>query len=68
MACPHVYGGAALVFAANPLLKSSAELQQPLDDAYLNVLSDAKFGDTNAFIGFRQPQPQWNIHGMPSCV
>ena len=46
-------------------MKSSAELQQPLDDAYLNVLSDAKFGDNNAIIGFRQPQPQWNIQGCP---
>ena len=32
--------GAALVLAANPLMKSSAVLQQLLDDASMNVLSD----------------------------
>jgi len=50
MACPHVSGGAALVLSANPTMKSSAVLQQLLDDAYLNVLSDLKFGDTNALL------------------
>merc|ERR1719454_1653881 len=50
MACPHVSGGAALVLEANPSMKSSAVLQQLLDDAYLNVLSDLKFGDTNALL------------------
>jgi len=50
MACPHVAGGAALVLEANPSAKSSAVLQQLLDDAYLNVLSDLKSGDTNALL------------------
>merc|ERR1719414_250074 len=50
MACPHVSGGAALVLEANPSMKASAVLQQLLDDAYLNVLSDLKFGDTNALL------------------
>merc|ERR1719297_498370 len=50
MACPHVSGGAALVLEANPSMKSSAVLQQLLDDAYLNVLTDLKFGDTNALL------------------
>jgi len=45
MACPHVSGGAALILEANPSMKSSAVLQQMLDDAYLNVLSDLRFGD-----------------------
>merc|ERR1719410_2003478 len=50
MACPHVSGGAALILEANPSMKSSAVLQQMLDDAYLNVLTDLKFGDTNALL------------------
>merc|ERR1719213_1320647 len=50
MACPHVSGGAALVLEADPSLKASAVLQQLLDDAYLNVLTDLKFGDTNALL------------------
>merc|ERR1712241_1376491 len=50
MACPHVSGGAALVLEANPSMKASAVLQQLLDDAYLNVLTDLKFGDTNALL------------------
>jgi len=50
MACPHVSGGAALVLEANPSMKGSAVLQQLLDDAYLNVISDLKFGDTNALL------------------
>merc|ERR1712088_672380 len=43
MACPHVSGAAALVLEADPTKKASAVLQQLLDDAYLNVLSDLKF-------------------------
>merc|ERR1719150_1239876 len=50
MACPQVAGGAALVLEANPSAKSSAVLQQLLDDAYLNVLSNLKSGDTNALL------------------
>jgi len=50
MACPHVSGGAALLLQANPTMKSSAVVQQLLDDAYLNVLSDLKYGDTNALL------------------
>jgi len=50
MACPHVSGGAALILEGNPRMKSSAFLQQMLDDAYLNVVSDLKFGDTNALL------------------
>merc|ERR1719336_1753285 len=50
MACPHVSGAAALILSADPTKKASAVLQQLLDDAYLNVLSDLKFGDTNALL------------------
>merc|ERR1719210_3045205 len=49
-ACPHVSGAAALVLSADPTKKASAVLQQMLDDAYLNVLSDLQFGDTNALL------------------
>jgi len=82
MACPHVSGGAALVLEANPSMKASAVLQQLLDDAYLNVLSDLKFGDTNALLCVAEggapptptPQPTpapppgtWTIDGS-GCV
>merc|ERR1719189_2678502 len=50
MACPHISGAAALILSADPTKKASAVLQQLLDDAYLNVLSDLKFGDTNALL------------------
>jgi subtilisin family serine protease len=82
MACPHVSGGAALVLEANPSMKASAVLQQLLDDAYLNVLTDLKFGDTNALLCVAEggapptptPQPTpapppgtWTIDGS-GCV
>merc|ERR1719330_2251852 len=50
MACPHVSGGAALVLSADPTKKASAVLQELLDTAYLNVLTDLKTGDTNALL------------------
>jgi len=50
MACPHVSGGAAIVLSGNPSMKSSAVLQELLDTAYLNVLTDLKAGDTNALL------------------
>merc|ERR1719203_2673483 len=50
MACPHVSGAAALVLEADPLKKPSAVLQDLLDTAYLNVLTDLKTGDTNALL------------------
>jgi len=82
MACPHVSGGAALVLEANPSMKASAVLQQLLDDAYLNVITDLKFGDTNALLCVAEggapptptPQPTpapppgtWTIDGT-GCV
>jgi len=82
MACPHVSGGAALVLEANPSMKASAVLQQLLDDAYLNVITDLKFGDTNALLCVAEggapptptPQPTpapppgtWTIDGS-GCV
>merc|ERR1719189_1422395 len=63
-------------------MKASAVLQQLLDDAYLNVLSDLKFGDTNALLCVAEggapptptPQPTpapppgtWTIDGS-GCV
>merc|ERR1719499_1036936 len=50
MACPHVSGGAAIVLSGNPSMKSSAVLQELLDTAYLNVITDLKAGDTNALL------------------
>jgi len=50
MACPHVSGAAAIVLSGNPSMKSSAVIQELLDTAYLNVLTDLKSGDTNALL------------------
>jgi len=50
MACPHVSGAAAIILSGNPTMKSSAIIAQMLDDAYLNVISDLKAGDTNALL------------------
>jgi len=50
MACPHVSGAAALILSADPTKNAPAVLQQLLDDAFLNVISDLKFGDTNALL------------------
>merc|ERR1719189_1873534 len=70
MACPHVSGGAALVLEANPSMKASAVLQQLLDDAYMNVLTDLKFGDTNALLcvaeGGASPTPAGQPSPAPS--
>merc|ERR1719362_2114881 len=50
MACPHVSGASAIVLSGNPSMKSSAVLQEMLDTAYLNVISDLRAGDTNALL------------------
>jgi len=50
MACPHVSGAAALILSADPTKNAPAVLQQLLDDAFLNVLSDLKEDDTNALL------------------
>lgn len=50
MACPHVSGAAALILSADPTKSHSEVLQQLLDDAFLNVISDLKPGDTNALL------------------
>ena len=61
--------------AANPLMMSSAVSQQRLDDAYFDCLLGGEVGDARAFgrvsvsyLGFRQPQPEWNLHGMSAGV
>jgi len=50
MACPHVSGAVALVFEADSTKKPSAVLQELLDTAFLNLLTDLKTGDTNALL------------------
>jgi len=59
MACPHVSGGAALVLDADPSKKSSAVLQELLDNAVLNALTGLRTGDTNAllYVGAGGPPP-----------
>jgi len=49
-AAPHVSGAAALILSAAPTKTASDVMQQLLDDAYLHVLSDLRFGDTNALL------------------
>ena len=57
------------MLAANPLMKSSAVVQKLLDDAYLGVLSDLKFGDANAFLTpYPHPSltlPHLGLGGLP---
>jgi len=50
MACPHVSGGAALVLGVNPSKSPATVLQDLLDKAAMDVLSDLKAGDTNALL------------------
>jgi len=50
MACPHVSGAAALVLEADPTKKASAIIQELVDTAYMNIISDLKSGDTNALL------------------
>merc|ERR1719262_1814816 len=50
MACPHVSGAAALVLQADPTKKASAIIQELVDTAYINIISDLKAGDTNALL------------------
>merc|ERR1719512_436244 len=61
MACPHVSGGAALLLGANPSLTPGAVVEQLLDDAYLNVITDLRPGDTSALLcvaeGGAPPRP-----------
>jgi len=62
MACPHVSGAAALILSTDPKKKAPEVMQQLLDDAFLDVLSDLRFSDTNALLcvaegGAPTPQP-----------
>jgi len=50
MACPHVSGGAALVLGVEPSKSPATVLQDLLDKAARDVLSDLKAGDTNALL------------------
>jgi len=50
MACPHVSGAAALVLGADSSKNPAQVLQELLDDAALDTISDLKAGDTNAML------------------
>jgi len=50
MACPHVSGAAALVLGVDPSKNSAKVLQELMDKAAMNVISDLKSGDTNALL------------------
>merc|ERR1712127_374425 len=50
MACPHVSGAAALVLQAHPGWKSAAVLNELLDNAVENGITDLRAGDTNSLL------------------
>merc|ERR1719476_440616 len=50
MACPHVSGGAALLLGVDPSKSPATVVQNLLDKAAMNVISDLKSGDTNALL------------------
>merc|ERR1719192_3006395 len=50
MACPHVSGAAALVLGADSSKNPAKVLQDLIDTAALNTISDLKAGDTNAML------------------
>jgi len=50
MACPHVSGAAALVLGVNPSKNSAQVLQELMDKAARDVISDLRGGDTNALL------------------
>merc|ERR1712157_662159 len=50
MACPHVSGAAALVLGADNSKTPAKVLQELLDNALLNSISDLKAGDTSAMV------------------
>merc|ERR1719464_765823 len=61
MACPHVSGAAALVLGVDPSKNSAKVLQELLDNAVRNAISDLRAGDTNALLyvggGGSSPSP-----------
>jgi len=50
MACPHVSGGAALVFEGNPLFSPAQVLSDLLDRSEKDSLTNLRPGDTNALL------------------
>jgi len=50
MACPHVSGAAALILGVDPSKNSAKVLEDMLDDAARDVISDLRTGDTNALL------------------
>merc|ERR1740121_2450328 len=50
MACPHVSGAAALILGVDPSKNSAKVLEDMVDQAARNVISDLKAGDTNALL------------------
>jgi len=50
MACPHVSGAAALMLEVDPSRNPAQVLQDLMDKAAMDVISDLKSGDTNALL------------------
>jgi len=50
MACPHVSGAAALVLGVDPSKNSAKVLEELLENAWYDAISDLKTGDTNALL------------------
>jgi len=59
MACPHVSGAAALVLGVDPSKNSAKVLQELMDNAIMNTVTDLRVGDTNAllYVGEGGPPP-----------
>jgi len=74
MACPHVSGGAALLLGVDPSKSPATVVQNLLEKAALNVISDLRAGDTNALLWVGEgsaptpaptpaPPPGWSVTG-----
>merc|ERR1719512_232268 len=50
MACPHVSGAAALILGVDPSKSSAKVMQELMDNAAMNAISDLRSGDTNALL------------------
>jgi len=69
MACPHVSGAAALVLGVDPSKNSAKVLQELMDNAAVNFISDLRTGDTNAllYVGAGGAPPSPPPPPPPTC-
>jgi len=69
MACPHVSGAAALVLGVDPSKNSAKVLQELMDNAAMNAITDLRSGDTNAllYVGAGGAPPSPPTPPPPAC-